>query len=408
VLPRRVFEPDPALVSAGLLRGPRGDARTRSPFGEEDHTFAVHRSRLADALSLFAGALRTEGYMGEYTPVRRVRDWHLTLAHLSICQVLFFTQTQAQSAAKLVTDSLRCPRCTIEQVASLTDDSVPGPVGRFAFVTVTTNRGFLLTRFGLPSVFWADHTDRVVQQIGRAGGGPGEYRLPRYVLEMSFGYAVFDFGLRRITSLDKGFGFLNSVALPSLTIFGAPEALAGGSFVLNANVHTETSFGHPLHIVSRRGEVTRSFGGGSRAFRVSDELSLVRRIALSRDNTIWAAHPNEYRIEQWDTTGRLLNTYVRRVGWFPRSDPLSRTPTTQVRQIDIDRSGRVWLQIATRNPRGTVVEVLDPERLSAITSLRINGWGGDAAVGGFFIKRYQEKPDGNPLIEIWGFRMRSP
>jgi hypothetical protein len=200
---------------------------------------------------------------------------------------------------------------------------------------------------------------------------------PRYVLETSFGYAVFDFGLRRITSLDKGFGFLNSVAIPSLTIFGAPEALAGGSFVLNANVHTETSFGHSLHIVSRRGEVTRSFGGGSRAFRVSDELSLVRRIALSRDNTIWVAHPNEYRIEQWDTTGRLLNTHVRRVGWFPRSDPLSRTPATQVRQIDIDGSGRVWLQIATRNPRGTVIEVLDPERLSAITSRRINGWGGD-------------------------------
>jgi hypothetical protein len=317
-------------------------------------------------------------------------------------------QAAAQTPTHVIQAGSECPRCRIERyrLATLNDDSLPGAVGVFASVLVTSDQRFLVTRPGISTPYLADQTGRVVRQVGKPGDGPGEFKLPRHSLEGTDGYFVFDIGHARVTQLSKTFEYVSSSPLASAARLRTyPVALGPRAFAINADINSRDAIGQPLHIVSRDGSLLRSFGGNPAVQTGVGDPALHRAIASSRNNTLWVAHRNQYRIEEWDSTGRLLRVIERRASWFPAVAPESLE--RRIRSIHEDSAGRLWVHLVVRVPaRSTIIEVLDPRANRVIATARIDDWAGDPAEGGLFIITHRELEGGEPRIDVWGFRLR--
>lgn len=268
-------------------------------------------------------------------------------------------------------------------------------------VYLTSDGGFLLTRFGRPTPFLADARGVVVRAIGRSGAGPGEFRMPRFMFETPAGYHFADQGLGRLSHVSKDLQPAGETRLPA-PVRSFPVPLDENTFVISADVPTRAAAGRPVHIISRDGSIKRSIGPLTGQPGTSGPRWAV---ALARDSTLLIANANAYRIERWDTAGIMLGTYERRTEWFP---PDGGSSAPAIRQIYEDPAGLLWVHIdvspSTRTGT-TVIEVLDIKNLKVLASVRSGAWPGDAAGGGFYMKNYREATDGSPRIDVWGFRL---
>ncbi len=225
------------------------------------------------------------------------------------------------------------------------------------------------------------------------------------------------------------FGVLGSEVLP-----GSYEwdqvAIDSRTIVANLYVGTPDRAGHPLHLLSLRRGIVRSFGApATEIVRRGVGATIRRRIARSRTGGVWAGRINEYRIELFDLHGEKRRELRRPVPWFePWQTVLhfspSQPPQTQLAELHEDSSGLLWVifQVADRNwnraveewrtPEGrfyraanpdslydSMVEVIDVTRGNVRASQRMPMWllgfvDDNTAYG------YSE-PGNQPRIQIW-------
>jgi len=262
---------------------------------------------------------------------------------------------EAQSTIKVTADP-DCSDCAIQFGLSFTIGGVDdrSQLAQPNGAAMTSKGELLLSHIAAPNqVFVYDNAGRFLRAFGRAGQGPGEFRLVRS-LRVGRGDTlyVFDNGVPRISVFDGTHNFVR--ATPAVANSNDFVPVQSGEFVMNAIRRTPNEVGYPLHLVGSSG-ITRSFGTENPEFR-SDLASLLnRRLAVGNDGVLWAAHETAYQIDMLDASGRVVKRLIRDVNWFtphassPRIEP-DKPPAPRVRDFRVDANGLLWLLIRVADP----------------------------------------------------------
>ncbi|MGH7483795.1 MAG: 6-bladed beta-propeller, partial [Longimicrobiales bacterium] len=195
-----------------------------------------------------------------------------------------------------------------------------GPRRDATVVRRRTNVLFVAPTFspGVVAVF--DTAGRLRRTIGRAGGGPGEYRrISRLFLIDGDTLVLVDEEAGTLTFLDAE---NQPVGWTRVSVRVDDLEPAGGDRLILAVRSSQAGLG-PLQIVSRDGSIIRVFG------RASDEPfepMSYRRIATDDQGRLWSAHTNEYRIDQYAPEGDL-NPIDRPGHWMVSADDGGRHPS---------------------------------------------------------------------------------
>jgi hypothetical protein len=270
------------------------------------------------------------------------------------------------------------------------------------------------------------------QQIGGRGEGPGEFQALTYMHLQEGVLRTFDAFLLRRTDFDLRTGeVLRTVSLP---LHWQSLVLEEGVTVLSGSVATRDAAGHPLHVYDADGVWLRSFGFDEPVLRPDLRSRLHRQLAASGASTFWAAWMNAYRIEEWDTEGRLVRVLVGDRSWFEpwevRPGPRSRDipPSPSVRDISVDSEGLLWvlftvpaanwadalsdevdvdgsaLLLPGRPYRESILEVIDPLAGHVLARRRIPAGGLSFAGPGTLVSSWIDA-DGLPRGELTPVRV---
>lgn len=250
------------------------------------------------------------------------------------------------STRRLVESPALCTDCVrLDEVVAIGNAEGPG-------ILVSNTLGFRdragnywIGQDGPIRVF--DPGGRFVRDVGRRGEGPMEFRFPLPFHEDDAGnlHAV-DLQNPRISVITPGLTLDRTVRLP-----GIPHSLAvlpGGRYVVGMGVSMGDARGHPIHVLSRSGEVLHSFGGSGQGSSVIHGFGAGRVLAVDAEGRIFSAHQSRYRIEVWTDHGRRiigfegprLNPYDERP-----PVPLSREnpPDDRIFGLRLDEARRLWV-----------------------------------------------------------------
>ncbi|MBX3131980.1 MAG: hypothetical protein KF689_01165 [Gemmatimonadaceae bacterium] len=316
----------------------------------------------------------------------------------------------------------------------------PGIIEHIETRAVRDGLGRYLLKANFPtaiSVFAPD--GRFLRSLGRAGGGPGEFRgIGSLSVLPGDSLVVFDWGSSRYSIFSPGLDFVTSGPLP-LTPELSSLALRSGKFLFNHALFSPNEVGQPLHLVNRTGARERSFGSSTGVYRPDVPFLMSRAIAESRSGRVWAASRTEYRIDLLNPeTGSIERTIRRDVPWFPsgmRPEPRGSAATLEPKpfifDVREDQAGRLWVLIAVADPqwrsavrapgagdshgtvtneqryRDTVIEVLDTSAGRLLASVRlpqhIKQFVSDNLIG-----TVMEDADGMPRFFTWQLQLRTP
>jgi hypothetical protein len=340
---------------------------------------------------------------------------------------------QRQVPVQVISGGATC-ECRLGRyvIATITDSLYEGgtTLNPLSLVSSTSTGGFFIA--GSAHLWFADRTGHIVREVGRSGRGPGEYLRAQYVLEQRAGHRVYDQELRRTTLLTRG--SLAVAGTAPLPFFSFDAALfSDGRSVQSGRHRAPGADGHPLHLIDAAGSVVRSFGGEERwlkAVRENPGLLRVehqfqRALAPSGDSAIWAAHKNRYRIEKWDTAGRLIAIYERRSRNFPPIDSAvweagehgAIIGVPGIQRIWEDPQGLLWLAFTVKRRERTkpmgqsepeiydmIIEVLDTGQRKVVAAGVINRLVFSLRGPHFYHSTDRESPKLEPLVDIWAFR----
>jgi 6-bladed beta-propeller len=329
-----------------------------------------------------------------------------------------------------------CPRCRIEldPVLTLRDNggsaALLGVVGLYA----SDSKGRIFVANGLrPDLFVFDKEGQFVQRIGRPGAGPGEFqRISKILITSGDTLRVYDGANARETVFDPSLKVVRHRPLPArwLQMAVYPNDL----IVANIVSSRPALAGLPLHLVSRSGEITKSFGIQAAIYRAGFDALLGRSLALGPTGEIFALRNKEYVLEVWDSAGRQIAELTRDVPWFKNNLYQRRKQGEPPESLNkdglaVDSSGMLWALISVPDRRwkqaltkggvdgetvksqdlfrDTFVEVFDTRRRRLIASARI-----DIATFSMFGERLiaslGEDKSGEPTLRIWRLRLIYP
>ncbi|MEO7360807.1 MAG: M56 family metallopeptidase [Gemmatimonadaceae bacterium] len=121
--------------------------------------------------------------------------------------------------------------------------------------------------------------------------------------------------------------------------------LRDGRFVAQENIENNPAGGFSFHLLTPNGTLIRSFGP---LLHVNDDYNATavsRPLTLGKNGEIIATYTDRYRVEQWDTTGRLVRATEPMTDWFAPHDP--QQPHFQAGNASFD--GEVyWTQAGIR------------------------------------------------------------
>lgn len=331
-----------------------------------------------------------------------------------------------------------CTSCAlaITPAVRLGEREGPGSIGNLATVArLQSGHWIVADYFGSELIKEYDADGTFLGSTGRKGQGPGEFQIPSPIAVLPGDTVeVFDFGNMRISALGPDLGFLRSrrLTLPGFSI----ARLEGGWLAVGAILADPALIGLPIHLVSPRGTIVRSFGADPPLRDLSSTDVVHRTLAASTGQRVWAAPLTEYVVERWSRDGELLERWRRDVPWFrPHSDyglnDGSRPPGPGVYALREDASGLLWVLIRVPDPEwqdafvekpdpygrvsrrvenmhdymDTVIEVIDPEGGVVVAraqhDLAFSGFAGD-----IFAYAEVHTPEGHPLVAV--YRMDTP
>ncbi len=253
-----------------------------------------------------------------------------------------------------VRDEIACAACEVRLDATVTLRVTGDTLDPFPSAVRRDRRGryWLFRRSGGPVVF--DSSGRRIAIVGRRGQGPGEYLAAHDVLQIApDSFVVFDGATLRATVLDGSFRVARTIALPfslrNPVVESWPEAVfATGNFATPADA------GWPLHRLTfadgHLAVVTQSFGQGDGELRAEESPRTRHFFTSPRGRYLWAAWMYGYQFSQFQTNGRLLQTFVRRPEWFAAPSPVSlgtpsSPPPPLVGGVEEDSAGRLWFGV---------------------------------------------------------------
>lgn len=298
-----------------------------------------------------------------------------------------------------------CAACLIrlEKITQLGDIEGPGIIESDIALAVRDSRGryYVTTSYGRTiKVF--DATGKYITEFGGTGHGPGEFQSIGAVrVGEGDTLHVFDNTLLRHSVFSPSYEHVRSIGLEIPPTFEV-ELIEDTLVVLAAPVRTPDRVGLPLHLMSRNGDVIRSFGSDQALFRADVPFIDSRTIAGAGRDRVWSAFRNQYVVELFDAEGEKLKELVRRAPWFPsglvpdhgESRSLSDDPPSpRLQAIRQSESGLLWVMISVADndwKRGvrsggsdhggriddwnlyydTILEVINPESGELIQSQR--------------------------------------
>lgn len=283
----------------------------------------------------------------------------------------------------MIPDTLSCESCraSLRHVVRLGGTTrSEGLVCVGSRVAATVER-FYVSACRAHEVLVYDHDGRLQSRFGRTGDGPGEFRGDFKLRGMpDGGVAVFSGG-NRVSLYDSDLNLVRTFHTSRRPRDIA--ALNDGTLALAYNEPTADRFGIPIHLWAE-GQLLRSIGEDAAALIDPSKADLVAR-GISKDRTgekLWVSRVNEYRIDLFDSRGRLLQS-VRREGWFvPWENPENRIEAPQLKDVYEDDDGILWASlyasgVAPRtedNEYGLVhlIEAIDPQAGQLVASLEVS------------------------------------
>lgn len=206
-----------------------------------------------------------------------------------------------------------------------------------------------------------DTTGHFIGRLGRKGTGPAEFTFPvRAVPKANGELLVWDFQLGMLTTLDSRHRYVRQFHQAS-----PPAAvLRDGRQLVATSMQDRDGVGYTLHIYDDSGRRVTSFASASR-FASSDSWRMRRTVAVGPSGSIWSAHTDQYRIEEWTSDLNQGRVFSRSVSWMPRvaapSDGVTgEQPHAYIIAIVEDDSRRLW--VYSRVPSENWKEALGPPR----------------------------------------------
>jgi hypothetical protein len=322
-----------------------------------------------------------------------------------------------------VLEAPTCPSCAIQRyrIATVRDSGFAGgAILTSVHVTALSDGTYLVHAGGeiMTELFRTDRTGRIVARIGGSGEGPGEYRMPWYAAESDSAYLVYDVRLRRVTHLTKADLRVLQTSRIAASPVGHPLLFPDGRHLMNVD-RGPGAHARVMNILSPTGEVAVAFdSAGTSAQRV---------FALIGDSLVVTANSRDgYRLKFFDTAGRLVRIYERRVPWYPPGSgrPLERGEPGFTHLAELE--GRLWVMIGApdrppalrredfgpfwdKSTSWVVVEVIDLETHAVIASARVDGYYSRPVAGGFLDALSRLTETGEHVIDIFGYRLsRAP
>lgn len=328
-------------------------------------------------------------FLGSYAPdsvQRSAAKPRLSIVTVLASLLMPLAMAQAQEPRQIESHEA-CPECSIhlELEVTLGDRDGPGGVGySVAVARDEVGRYYLSHVYSRHELLVFDADGSLLEVVGRAGEGPGEYAVVSLVsVTEGDTVRVFDNGLRRLTVLAP-FPDLSVVRTsPIEAPVGGNRTLVaeGGDLVTSGRVPTPESVGLPLHRLSSEGRLIHSYGAEDPVVAPGLEPVLSRALAWARGTEeTWVVHPDDYRIGRWTLEGEKVTEWNRAPSWLePRREgwvlaPGS-PPPTRVQAVAEDGEGRLWVLaqvpgedwesalLEREGPEGPVYEPRDFERL---------------------------------------------
>lgn len=196
-----------------------------------------------------------------------------------------------------------------------------------------------------------DRDGRFVRQIGRTGGGPGEYEQMRNILFDSEGSLhLLDGTLFRHSVFDSNGKFRGSHLAPIVGDYGAPAVLlSDGRLVINAHPRPGST-GSPVLLVDSVGTMTGLEG--------QIPPAMIRRTWLS-DRLLWklpsggllVGQPYAFVIDFYDPTLKWTKSSTYHIEGVQPTNPETHPSdgtfdepyTPHMRHIWTDADGRIWI-----------------------------------------------------------------
>ena len=327
-----------------------------------------------------------------------------------------------------------CPRCTIkvQRVTVIGGGAHDTELNEPPLVIARDSRGriYLGGQPNEPPQVFAP-SGKGARRLARTGDGPGETRWPAIVAVGPGDTAYFSDRVQaRLSVFSPDHKFVRSATFPR-SIF-AMLPLADGRIVLSGDVRDRDHIGYPLHFARADGRVLRSFGT-DRPIRLPrhEPAFQTRRLASDGQGGLWSAYwTGRYRLEHWDSSGKLLTTIERDADWYPPYTQIlaatpDRAPQAQLQGMAVDARGRIWTLLRRPAPRwrdgvsaaprrvegalayrvddrawASVLEVIEPATGRLVASTVLDGLF-DYVVGPGLIGAYREDASGIPRIELW-------
>lgn len=244
-----------------------------------------------------------------------------------------------------------CKACTIEltEIAILGNSEGPGsfelpPNGRAW--DIDSDQRFWIGNGTQLLIF--DRRGQFVQQVGRAGEGPGEFRgISRVLCVPGDSVLVLDVRLGRASVFDSSGRYIRNIRMMDRAqAFDIAVLRWPTDIIMNAVVLEETSVGWPLHVLDFSGPETtlkRSFGDNDGRYVFGQELKLQRMIGLGGKTDFWTAPLYTLALKHWSVDGQeLSHSFSLQPDWLSQeAEPLplgtpSTPPARLIRALWVD------------------------------------------------------------------------
>jgi hypothetical protein len=340
----------------------------------------------------------------------------------------------------VVPEAVSCTRCTIESqpVVSMGTADGPGSLPGRPWDILVDGKGryWVALTDHFPMIY--DAAGKFVQQFGKRGEGPGEFRFVSLKAVLP-GDSMLVSDFRRLVVVAPDLTTTRTIRanleIGQLRVLQWPRRTVGFT-VPNTRADRSSSV-RLLDLSGAEVSAGQAFATMPSGSTPVDYASSFRRIGNPKADHFWTAHINRYRLVRYNTSGIAQDSLERKPSWFPGGDGLGmgmdgKPASPQVTDLWEDTQGRLWALTAQPRADGpeawrgikregnemavanmppafklwrTMIEVIDPVARRVIARKLLDGYV-FGTVPGNRIATFTEDMFGIPRITIHELTLR--